>query len=86
MHRCLGAARHDWSSEVTETPIFCSRSHVTPTCRKQEGQVRSASAGDIEAEFLNGDRLDRELYLAQPKTTATTRNSERGGVALDMTC
>ena len=27
-----------------------------------------ASAGDITAAFLNGDRLDRELYLAQPRT------------------
>ena len=27
-----------------------------------------ASAGDITAAFLNGDELDRELYLLQPKT------------------
>ena len=34
--------------------------------RAKEGW--SASAGDIEAAFLNGDPLKRELYLAQPRT------------------
>ena len=34
--------------------------------RAKEGW--SASAGDIEAAFLNGDPLERELYLAQPRT------------------
>ena len=34
--------------------------------RKSHGW--EASAGDITAAFLNGDRLEREIYLKQPRT------------------
>ncbi|CAE7698950.1 RE1 [Symbiodinium sp. CCMP2592] len=36
-------------------------------CRRQSDDWE-ASAGDITAAFLNGDDMDRELYLRQPRT------------------
>ena len=61
----------DIGSLETDAPTINRLSVMTLlqlVASRRESHGWETSAGDITAAFLNGDRLEREIYLAQPKT------------------
>ena len=57
-----GALRTD-SPTVSRTAVMC----LLQIAASRTDENWGISAGDVTAAFLNGERLDRELYLRQPK-------------------
>ncbi|CAE7813425.1 RE2, partial [Symbiodinium sp. KB8] len=57
-----GALRTD-SPTVSRTAVMC----LLQMAASRTDENWGVSAGDVTAAFLNGEKLDRELYLKQPK-------------------